>query len=156
MIDYFVRLVRFVVVYAYKFIHWSRYKNQIKLYGVPRIVSGKNLSIGRLTRINEGVFIHAAGGVILSKNVTLSYGVTILSTGYETKDWNRRKFSKEHAARKVIILDDVWLCANVTVLSGVEIAEGIIVGAGSVVNKSLTQKNSLYAGVPAKFIKKLE
>ena len=47
-----------------------------------------------------------------------------------------------------------WLGANVTVLPGVTIGKGCIVGAGSLVNKSL-EENYMYAGVPARKIKYL-
>lgn len=40
-------------------------------------------------------------------------------------------------ARPVIIGEHVWLCEGSTVLAGVKIGDGTIVGAGSIVNKSL-------------------
>ena len=49
----------------------------------------------------------------------------------------------------VVIGRDVWLGARVTVLPGVTIGDGCIVGAGSVVSKDLPPY-SLAAGVPAK------
>ncbi len=33
-------------------------------------------------------FLHGAGGIVVGENTTLSYGTTILSTGYETNNWN--------------------------------------------------------------------
>lgn len=47
--------------------------------------------------------------------------------------------------------DNVWLGTNVTILDGVKINSGSIVAAGSVVTKDIP-KNSIYSGVPAKFI----
>jgi acetyltransferase-like isoleucine patch superfamily enzyme len=57
----------------------------------------------------------------------------------------------------IIIGDDVWLGDGVKVISGskpLKIARGIIVGAGSIVTKSLDTEYGIYAGVPAKLIKK--
>ncbi len=51
-----------------------------------------------------------------------------------------------------IIEDHVWVGLNSTVLPGVKVSEGSIVGACSVVNKSIP-KNCICAGVPAKVIK---
>ena len=53
----------------------------------------------------------------------------------------------------VIIEDDVWLGANVTVLKGVTIGRGSVVAAGAVVTKSFPPY-SIIGGVPAKFIKR--
>ena len=54
--------------------------------------------------------------------------------------------------RDVVIQDDVWIGANVTILSGCIIGRGCTIGAGAVVTKS-TMPYSVYGGVPAKFIK---
>lgn len=53
----------------------------------------------------------------------------------------------------VIIKDNVWLAMNTTVLKGVTIEEGCVIGTGSLVTKSCDEPNSIYAGVPARKIK---
>ena len=52
----------------------------------------------------------------------------------------------------VVIEDDVWCGANVTILKGVTISHGSIVAAGAVVTKSFPPY-SIIGGVPAKLIK---
>jgi acetyltransferase-like isoleucine patch superfamily enzyme len=52
----------------------------------------------------------------------------------------------------VVIEDDVWCGANVTILKGVTIGHGSIVAAGAVVTKSFPPY-SIIGGVPAKLIK---
>lgn len=47
---------------------------------------------------------------------------------------------------------DVWLGANVVVIAGVSIGDGVVVAAGSVVTKDLSPY-SIFGGVPARFIK---
>ena len=61
-------------------------------------------------------------------------------------------FSGRPVLQKTIIGDDVWIGAFSIIMSGVEIGDGAIVGAGSVVTKNI-QPYSIYAGVPAKFIR---
>lgn len=52
----------------------------------------------------------------------------------------------------VIIEDDVWTGANVTILKGVTIGRGSVIAAGAVVTKSC-EPYSIIGGVPAKLIK---
>ena len=52
----------------------------------------------------------------------------------------------------VILEDNTWLGAKVTVLGGVTMHSGSIAGAGSVVSKDVPE-NSICAGVPAKVIR---
>lgn len=97
------------------------------------------------------------GGVKLGNYVTISYGVTILTSGLESKDYpiTCNCKNRKHLVAPVAIGDGVWLCANVTVTPGITIAPKIIVAAGSVVTKDLDKEGWLYGGVPAKPIKPL-
>ena len=52
----------------------------------------------------------------------------------------------------VVIEDDVWVGANVTILKGVTIGRGSVIAAGGIVNKS-TPPYSINGGVPAKTIR---
>jgi chloramphenicol O-acetyltransferase type B len=52
----------------------------------------------------------------------------------------------------VTIGNDVWLCANCTILSGVTIGHGAVVGTGAVVTKDV-EPYSIIAGNPAKHIR---
>ncbi|MCX8043102.1 MAG: acetyltransferase [Desulfobacterota bacterium] len=52
----------------------------------------------------------------------------------------------------IIIEDDVFIGANVTILSGVRIGTGVVVGAGAVVNKDVPPF-AVVGGVPATVIK---
>ena len=52
----------------------------------------------------------------------------------------------------VIIEDDVWTGANITILKGVTIGRGSVIAAGAVVNKSCPPY-SIIGGVPAKVLK---
>ena len=52
----------------------------------------------------------------------------------------------------MIVEEDVWIGANVTLLSGVTIGRGATIAAGAVVNKSIPPY-CVAGGVPAKVIK---
>jgi len=58
-----------------------------------------------------------------------------------------------HRPGEIIVEDDVWLGANVTVIGSVRVGQGAVVAAGAVVTKDV-EPYSIVGGVPAKFIKK--
>ena len=53
--------------------------------------------------------------------------------------------------QNVVIEKDVWIGANATILKGVVVAEGCVIGAGTVLTKS-TEPYGIYAGVPRRRI----
>jgi len=53
---------------------------------------------------------------------------------------------------KITIGSQVWIAAKSTLLPGVSVADGCVVGLGSIVTKSLDKQWSVYAGTPVRFI----
>ena len=125
----------------------------VKIYGKPKILYGNKIKIGSNVRINDDVFLHAVNGIELGNNVTLSYGASLITESYDLSS-NDAYLKRKHSGAPITIGNNVWICANVTILPGVKIADDVIVAAGSVVNKNLDKPGSLYAGNPASFIKK--
>ena len=58
-------------------------------------------------------------------------------------------------AAPIVIGDNCWFGANVSVMQGVTIEAGCVIGAGSVITKDVPE-NSLVAGVPAKVMKSID
>jgi len=109
-----------------------------------------NFSIGDRCTIHNN-YINIFEKVDIGNDVGLSLDVTIQTHGYwlSVLEGFPAKFSG------VTIADGVIVGYRSTVLMGVNICKNIVVGANSVVTKSLTEVNSIYAGNPAKFIKKV-
>ena len=55
----------------------------------------------------------------------------------------------------IVVGDNCWFGANVSVMPGVKIGNGCVMGAGSVVTKDVPD-NSLVTGVPGKVIKVID
>ncbi len=92
--------------------------------------------------------------------VSIAQEVTFLLSGEHLLDTIstypfRAKFhNKTEAISKgpIVVEDDVWIGHGATILSGVKLAKGTVVAAGSVVVHS-TEPYSVVGGVPAKRIK---
>lgn len=93
-------------------------------------------------------FNGVGGGIEIGEGTIFSFNVVVISAEHDFQDY-RITTKKE----KVKIGKDCWIGANSTILAEVEIAEGCVVGVGSVVNRSVSEKNKIIAGVPAKAIK---
>lgn len=69
--------------------------------------------------------------------------------GFKSGSLIREQFER---ASPILIGNDVWIGAKAVILPDVQIGEGAIIAAGSVVNKNVAAY-TIVAGVPAKFIK---
>lgn len=95
-----------------------------------------------------------SGEIEIGSYVMFGPNVTILGGDHEFKDITQPMFfvkDNQQRQAKIKIGNDVWVGANVTILKGVEIGQGAIIAAGSVVNKSV-EPFSIVGGVPAKKI----
>lgn len=117
-----------------------------------------NLSVGDYTSIPKGaVFYCTEAPLTIRKKVIFGPHPTII-TGDHRLDVIG-KFIMDSDVKlpendaPVIIEDDVWAGANVTILKGVTIGRGSVIAAGAVVTKSCPPY-SIIGGVPAKVLKK--
>ena len=111
-----------------------------------RVVSGGKLILNG-GFINENVQITVGDTVIVGKEATIGRDVVIRSYDGHTIIQDGYKVSEP-----ICIGDHVWIGQGATILKGVNIGEGAIIAAGSVVTKDVP-KNSIVGGVPAKVLK---
>lgn len=85
----------------------------------------------------------------IGNNVTISNGVS-----FSTHDYSISKVipGAIDLFGKIKIGDNCFIGQNSTILLGVELADNVIVGAGSVVTKSFLEKGTIIGGNPAKVI----
>ena len=115
----------------------------------------KNAVIGRNCKISSHTFI--CEGVTIGDNCFISHGVVFINDKYpkavnpngnleSENDWKERFI-------KTKIYNNVSIGSNATILGGIIIGEGALIGAGSVVTKNVLP-NSIVAGNPAKIIRR--
>ncbi len=97
--------------------------------------------------------------LFIGKNVSIAPNVTFIcmSSANNGNEINDIAYVKEVLTKSgnIMVDDEVWIGANVTVFPGVHIGRCSIIGAGSVVTKDIDEY-SIYAGVPAKKIRSLK
>ena len=98
---------------------------------------------------SEGTFFQNIDAPItIGKGSYIAKNVGIITTNHDLTNL------KNHIeGREVIIGEDCWIGMGAIILPGVTLANGTVVGAGSVVTKSILTKNTVIAGNPAKIIK---
>ena len=123
------------------------------LPGVILMTYGGKIQIGDYCSINPYTIIYGHGeGTTIGNNVLIAGHCMIIPANhiYSNKDLNIN--CQGISSKGIAIEDDVWIGGGCKILDGVRIGEGSIVAAGSIVTTSIP-KYSVYAGVPAKFIK---
>lgn len=120
---------------------------------------GRNLEspgyfeIGEYSFIGPNGVMGAGGGILIGNHVQLGPGVTIVAENHCYADTDQRIDEQGVKHEGVIIEDDCWLGGRVTVLDGVTIGRGSVIGAGAVVTKDIPSL-SVAIGVPARVVKK--
>lgn len=128
---------------------------------------GKNVTIYRYTElcakrnlpiiVGEGSFINqrciVRANTTIGKKVNIGPNVMFITDDHELGTKERRAGASRFPP--INIGDGCWIGASSTILGGVTIGEGTVIGAGSLVNKDC-EPNSVYAGVPAKLIRRID
>ena len=113
---------------------------------------GTNIHLGNNVFVNSNCYFMDCADITIGDNVFIGPFVG-LYTGTHPLEYKRRNQGLEKAL-SIKIGDNCWFGANVSVMPGVTIGNGCVIGAGSVVTKDV-EDNCLVAGVPAKVIKKI-
>lgn len=106
------------------------------------IYARRGLSIGPNSVINGNCSLDTRGGIVIGKNVSISREVIILTADHDpaAPDFSGR-------CRSVIICDYVFIGTRSTIMPGVRLGEGCVIGAGSVITRDV-EPYSIMAGVP--------
>lgn len=127
------------------------------LHFTSRINSPKNLRISHHQKSSTvylslatsgGCYYQAINGIEIGGGTIWANNCSFISANHSFKDLKKHENESE-----IIIGENVWIGSNCVILPGVQIGSNSIIGAGSVVTKTIF-KNSIAVGNPAKIVAK--
>ena len=113
---------------------------------------GGDIEIGDNCSINPFVVVYGHGGLKIGNSVRIAAHTVIVPANHNPPSEHESLETSGVTGKGIVIDDNVWLGAGCRVLDGVHISRNVIVGAGSVVTRSIPA-NATAAGVPARVIK---
>ena len=137
--------------------------DDVYINGRNSFIAGKvydrpTLRIGDRTVLGFGVVIVVGREVVLGRSVLIAEDCFITDNpGHPTEPSRRRRDEPvdPEKIRPVHLEDDVWIGTKSLIMPGVTIGRGSVIGAGSVVTKSIPPY-SLAAGNPARVLRAIE
>lgn len=121
------------------------------------LFSFRTIEIGNDVFIGGGAkFVASESSIVIGNKVMFGPNVSIVGGNHNIKTIGRFLFDVKEKRpqddQPVIVEDDVWVGTNVTILKGVRVGRGSVVGAGAVVTRDIPSY-SIVMGVPAKVSK---
>lgn len=124
----------------------------VQIYPGVRIHNAAGLTIGDNVGIGFDCALQAGGGIEIHDRAAFGPGCKVWSLNHRFDDADSPMLDQGYEFKKVVIGKDVWLAANVFIMPGVELGEGCIVSAGSVVGARKYPAYSIISGNPARVI----
>lgn len=148
-----VRLGRNVRIYAFVNLYGCEIGDDSRIGTFVEIQKGAR--IGKRVKISSHTFI--CEGVTIEDNVFIGHGVMFINDKYPraTGTDGLPQTEADWECVPTTVKQGASIGSNATILCGVTIGEGAIVGAGSVVTRNVPPR-TIVAGVPARFVRNIQ
>ena len=124
--------------------------NDCALYPSACYYAPWNLECGNRVCVAPDAEIYNKAKVVIGSNVVISQGAYICTASHDISSP-----TMDLVLKPITICDNVWIAAKATILPGVTVGEGAVVGACAVVAKDVPPW-SVVVGNPARVVKKRE
>lgn len=112
------------------------------------------ISVGKHVFVGNGTVIMGSGTIVIEDEVQFAPHCIIISGNHTMKGGSFRYGEGDRG--HIHIGRGAWVAGNSTVQRGSKLPAGSVLSANSFLNKVFEEPFSLFGGVPAKFIKRLE
>lgn len=102
---------------------------------------GIGLTMGEHSSIGPYGYIGCSGRITIGKNVMLGPKCSLFAENHVFSDTKSSIKSQGVHQKGITIEDDCWIGSNVTILDGVTIGKGSVIGAGTLVTKDVSAKS---------------
>lgn len=113
---------------------------------------GGRITIGAGSSLNPFCVLYGHGGLTLGEKVRIAAHTVLIPANHRFDDPGQAITDQGLVAKGIRVDDDVWIGANCTILDGVAIGRGAVVGAGSVVTRDVAP-GAVVAGAPARLLR---
>jgi maltose O-acetyltransferase len=135
-----------------------RYRQKFKEIGENVILADTKISAPENVSFKSNIYfgpggrISAEGGFEVGNNCSISDNLLVYTWNHEYKNGKTIPFDTRRELKPVKLEDNVWIGSRVTIIPGVTVGEGAIIGMGSVVTKDVPPL-AIVGGNPAKVVK---
>ena len=145
-------------------VRWAAYKKLCKRIGndvifepSAYVINPENLVLGNDFVLHEFCYFQCSGALVsIGNNCAIAHGVSILTGKHNFEKYHKTSNlrCKGNTFAPIIIEDNVWVGCQSVILGGVIVGNGAVIGANSLVNKTIPSL-TVNVGTPAKTIKKI-
>ena len=126
----------------------ARLGKDCHVYPGVRVWAPWNLRLGDHVGIADGVTLYSMDVITIGDRAVISQGAYLCCGTHDYESPNMQL-----TAKPITIGRRAWICAEVFIHPGVSVPEGAVVGARSVVTRSLDEPWAVYAGNPCVKVK---
>lgn len=116
-----------------------------------KCIEDGHMIIGNSVFFNHNCSVTCAKRIVIGDDCNIANNVVIVDHNHNLDE---NGVCEGFSAKEVHIGKNVWIGANSVILSGVDIGEGAVIAAGSIVNKGVPPRE-IWGGIPAKKIRSL-
>jgi maltose O-acetyltransferase len=127
------------------------YGKNVNIKAGTSIVAPERLYLGDNVGISTGVYINAVGGCHIGRGCQIAAETIILTVEHQHTGGESLPYDRVRLVKPVYIGDYVWVGMRVSIIPGIRIGEGAIIGMGSVVFEDVPPL-AIVIGNPAKII----
>ncbi len=150
---FYLAIQKFVIIFSSYFLK----KVVLHVINTEKRIHGdsEKIFIANTASFNNALFNTMSGCIYIDEYSFAGHNVSLLTGTHDYKKFNiERQLDIPLQGNDIKIGKGVWICSNTVIIGPCNIGDNSVITAGAVVITDIPS-NSIYGGVPARFIKKI-